>query len=61
MSLPEADDWVLDEAEALLETDGRRERLEQVIARLQSSEVLPVDHITARSRIEQRIDARDAS
>lgn len=61
MSRPEADNWVLDEAEALLETDGRRERLEQVVARLQSAEVLPVDHVTARSRIQQRIDARDAS
>jgi len=61
MSRPEADDWILNEAEALLETDGRRERLEQVVARLQGGEVLPVDHITARSRIQQRMDARDAS
>jgi predicted nucleic acid-binding protein len=58
MSRPAADDWALGEAEALLDTDGRRERLEQVVARLQNGEVLPVDHMTARSRIRQRLDAR---
>jgi hypothetical protein len=57
MSRPAADDWVLNEAEALLDTDGRRERLEQVAARLQNGEVLPVGHMTARSRIRQRLDA----
>jgi hypothetical protein len=36
MSQPIEDDWVLDEAEALLDMDGRRERLDRVIAELQS-------------------------
>lgn len=56
MSGPAADHWVLNEAEALLDADGRRERLEQVVARLQNGEVLPVDHMTARSRIRRRLD-----
>jgi hypothetical protein len=55
MSQPIEDDWVLDEAEALLDMDGRRERLEQVVADLQSGKVQPVDHVTARERIERRI------
>ena len=58
MSQPIEDDWVLDEAEALLDMDGRRERLELVIADLQSGEIQPVDHATARDRIEKRIRDR---
>ena len=58
MSQPIEDGWVLDEAEALLEMDGRRERLEQVAAALQSGQVQPVDHVIARDRIEQRIRDR---
>ena len=54
------DDWVLDEAEALLDMDGRRERLELVVADLQSGEVKPVDHATARDRIEKRLRDRRA-
>ena len=54
MSQPVEDDWVLDEAEALLDMDGRRERLELVVADLQSGKVQPVDHATARDRIEKR-------
>ena len=52
------DDWVLDEAEALLDMDGRRERLERVVADLQSGKAEPVDNATARARIEQRIRDR---
>ena len=52
------DDWVLDEAEALLDMDGRRERLEQVVASLESGRIQPVDHATARDRIEKRIRDR---
>jgi hypothetical protein len=52
------DDWVLDEAEALLDMDGRRERLEKVVADLQSGTAQPVDHATARARIEKRIRDR---
>ena len=37
----------IDEAEALLDSGGRRERLEEVIANLQSGKVQPVDHATA--------------
>ena len=48
------DDWVLDEAEALLDMDGRRERLDLVVADLQSGKIQPVDHATARDRIEKR-------
>ena len=55
MSQPVPDDWVLDEAEALLDMDGRRERLELVVAELQNGEIQPVDHATARDRIEKRI------
>ena len=58
MSQPVEDDWVLDEAEGLLDMDGRRERLEQVVADLQSGKVQPVDQATARDRIEQRIRDR---
>ena len=58
MSQPVGDDWVLDEAEALLDMDGRRERLEQVIDDLQSGKVQPVGHPAARERIEERIRAR---
>ena len=54
MSQPVEDDWVLDEAEALLDMDGRRERLDRVVADLQSGKVQPVDHATARDRIEKR-------
>ena len=52
------DDWVLDEAEALLDMDGRRERLDLVVADLQSGKVTPVDQVSARDRIEQRIRDR---
>ncbi len=55
MSQSIEDDWVLDEAEVLLDMDGRRERLERVVADLQSGKVQPVEHVTARARIEQRI------
>ena len=60
MSQPVEDDWVLDEAEALLEMDGRRERLELVVADLQSGKVQPVDHAAARDRIEKRTRDRRA-
>lgn len=58
MSQPAEDDWVLDEAEALLDMDGRGERLERVVAGLQSGKVQPVDHAAARARIEKRIRDR---
>ncbi len=58
MSQSIEDDWVLDEAEALLDMDGRRERLERVVADLQSGKVQPVDHATARDQIEKRIRDR---
>jgi len=59
MSQPMADDrWVLDEAEALLEMDGLREKLEVIAADLQSGKVQPVDHETARAQIEQVIQER---
>jgi hypothetical protein len=58
MSRSVEDDWVLDEAEALLDMDGRRERLELVVADLQSGKVQLVDHATARDRIEKRIRDR---
>ena len=35
--------------------DGRRERLELVVVGLQSGEIQPVGHATARDRIEKRI------
>jgi hypothetical protein len=58
MSQSAEDDWVLAEAAALLDTDGRRERLEQVVAGLQSGRIQPVDRATARDRIEKRIRDR---
>jgi len=58
MSQSVQDDWVLDEAEALLDMDGRRERLERVVADLQSGKVKPVDQATARDRIEKHIRDR---
>jgi hypothetical protein len=58
MSQSVEDEWVLDEAEALLDTDGRRERLERAAADLQSGRVQPVDHAAARDRIEKRIRDR---
>ena len=58
MSHPIEDDWVLDETEALLDMDGRRERLERVVADLHSCKVQPVDHATARERIEKHIRDR---
>jgi hypothetical protein len=58
MSRSVEDDRVLDEAEALLDTGGRRERLELVAAGLQSGQIQPVDHATARDRIEKRIRDR---
>ena len=48
-------DWVRDEAEALLDMDGRRDRLELVVADLQSGKIQPVGCATARDRIEKRI------
>jgi hypothetical protein len=51
-------DWVLDEAEALLDVDGRLERLELVVADLQSGKIQPAGHATARDRIEKRIRDR---
>jgi len=58
MSQSAEDDWVLDEAEALLDIDGRRERLELVVADLQSGKIQPVDRAIARDRIEKRIRDR---
>lgn len=58
MSQPIEDDWVLDEAEALLDMDGRRERLELVVAALQTGKVQPVGHAAARDRIVKRIRDR---
>ena len=58
MSQPVEDEWVLDEAEALLDTDGRRERLERAAADLQSGKVQPAGHVTACDRIEKRIRDR---
>jgi hypothetical protein len=58
MSRSVGDDWVLDEGEALLDMDGRRERLELVVAGLQSGEIQPVDPATARDRIEKRLRGR---
>lgn len=55
MPQPAEDEWVLNEAEALLDTDGRRERLDEVVADLQSGQIRPVDQVTARARIEARI------
>jgi hypothetical protein len=54
----EDDDWALDEAEALLDGDRRRERLEEVVAGLQSGEIRPIDHLTARDQVEKRIRSR---
>ena len=58
MSRSVEDDRVLDEAEAVLDTDGRRERLELVAVGLQGGQIQPVDHATARDRIEKRIRDR---
>lgn len=58
MSQPIEDDWVLDEAEALLDADGRRERLERVVADLHSGKVRLVDHVTARERVDKHIRDR---
>jgi hypothetical protein len=55
MSPPIEDDWVLDEAEDLLNADGRRERLELVAADLQTGVVQPVTHVAAREQVEKRI------
>lgn len=55
MPQPAEDEWVLNEAEALLDMDGRRERLENVVASIQSGQVQPVGQVTARARIEARI------
>jgi hypothetical protein len=52
------EDWVLDEAEALLDTDGRRKRLEEIAAGLQRGEIRPVDHETARDQIQKCIRNR---
>jgi hypothetical protein len=38
--------------------DGRRERLELVVATLRSGRIQPVGHATARERIEKRIRDR---
>jgi hypothetical protein len=58
MSRSVEDDWVLDEAEALLDMDGRGERLEPVVVGLQNGRIEPVGHATARDRIEKRIRDR---
>jgi hypothetical protein len=58
MSRSAGDDWVLDEAEAMLDMDGRQERLERAAADLQSGKVQPVGRATARDRIEKRIRDR---
>ena len=58
MSHSGEDDWVLDEAEALLDMDGRRERLELAVAGLQSGGIQPAGHAAARDRIERRIRDR---
>jgi hypothetical protein len=58
MSRSVESDRGLGEAEALLDMDGRRERLELVVAGLQSGKVQPVGHATARDRIEKRIRDR---
>jgi hypothetical protein len=58
MSRSAGDDWVLDEAEALLDMDGRRERLERAAADLQSGKVQPAGHAIARDWIEKRIRDR---
>lgn len=54
MSRSAGDDQDLNEAEALLDMDGRRERLEFVVADLESGKIQPVDHAAARDRIEKR-------
>jgi hypothetical protein len=54
MSRSAEDDLGLNEAEALLDMDGRRKRLELVVADLQSGKIQPVDHAAARDRIEKR-------
>ena len=58
MSRSVEDNWVLDEAEALLDMDGRRERLELVVVGLQNGRIQPVGHVTARDRIEKRLRGR---
>jgi ABC-type transport system involved in cytochrome c biogenesis ATPase subunit len=58
MSKSPGDDWVLDEAEALLDMDGRRERLERIAADLQSGQVQLVGHAAARDRIEKHLRDR---
>ena len=58
MSRSAEDDWILDEAEALLDMDGRRERLELAVADLQSGRIQPVGHTTAHERIEKCIRDR---
>ena len=58
MSRSVEDDWVLDEAEALLDMDSRRERLELAVDGLQSGEIQPAGHATARDRIKKRIRDR---
>jgi hypothetical protein len=58
MSRSVEDDWVLGEAEALLDMDGRREPLELAVAGLQSGKIQPVGHATAGDRIEKRIRDR---
>ena len=58
MSRSVEDNRVLDEAEALLDTDARRERLKLVAAGLQGGQIQPVDHATARDQIEKRIRDR---
>ena len=60
MSRSSGDDWVLDEAEALLDMDWRRERLELVVAGLRSGKIQAVGHAAARDRIEKHIRDRRA-
>ena len=58
MSRSVENNWVLDEAEALLDMDGRRKRLELVVVGLQNGKIQPVDHATARDRIEKCLRGR---
>lgn len=54
-------DSMKDEAEILLDIDGRRERLEQVVRDLQSGKIRPIDHATARERIKTILDTLHTS
>ena len=51
------DDWVFKEAEGLLNEGGRRQRLEEVAARLRGGHTRAVSANAARTRVEERIQA----